>query len=167
MYLAVHLLILKRPHLLVSLCASITPIYFCVKVIFTFRACGQPARLAVLTCNLQHRRPSRKRDASQVGDIAMDDNGGALRGVRLRHLVTPGGSAGTRKIMRFISREVSTDTYVNIMDQYCPCGNAGKYPPLDRCITRDEYEDALRAARGKGIRRFDRQERRMRIIRRP
>lgn len=102
----------------------------------------------------------------QVGDLTLDENGIALRGVLLRHLVMPEGVGGTREIMRFIAKEISPDTYVNIMDQYRPCGNAYKYPPLDRCITHDEYEEALRAAREEGIRRFDRRERRMRIIRR-
>jgi putative pyruvate formate lyase activating enzyme len=115
--------------------------------------------------------PERARDAiremhRQVGDLTMNENGIALRGVLLRHLVMPGGVAGTREIMRFIAKEISPDTYVNIMDQYQPCGNAYKYPPLDRCITHDEYEEALRAAREEGIGRFDRPGRRMRIIRR-
>jgi putative pyruvate formate lyase activating enzyme len=102
----------------------------------------------------------------QVGDLTLDDEGIALRGVLLRHLVMPGGLAGTREIMRFVSGEISPDTYVNIMDQYHPCGNAAKYPPLDRRISRDEYEDALRAASEEGISRLDRRERRMRIMRR-
>ena len=114
--------------------------------------------------------PERARDAiremhRQVGDLTLDDKGIAQKGVLLRHLVMPGGVAGTREIMRFIAGEISPDTYVNIMDQYRPCGNAHKYPPLDRCIANDEYEEALRAAREEGIRRFDRQERRMRIFR--
>lgn len=115
--------------------------------------------------------PERARDAikemhRQVGNLTVDENGIALRGVLLRHLVMPEGVAGTREIMRYIAREISPDTYVNIMDQYRPCGNADKYPPIDRCITHDEYEEALRAAREEGIRRFDRRGRRMRIIRR-
>jgi putative pyruvate formate lyase activating enzyme len=115
--------------------------------------------------------PEKTRDAiremhRQVGDLTVDENGVALRGVLLRHLVMPAGTAGTREIMRFIVREISPDMYVNIMDQYRPCGNAGKYPPLDRCITNDEYEEALRAASEEGIRRFDRKERRLRITRR-
>ncbi len=113
--------------------------------------------------------PDRAKDAiremhRQVGDLALNDKGIAQKGVLLRHLVMPEGVAGTREIMRFIAREISPDTYVNIMDQYHPCGKASKYPPLDRCITHDEYEEALRAAREEGIRRFDRRERRMRII---
>jgi putative pyruvate formate lyase activating enzyme len=101
----------------------------------------------------------------QVGDLVLDENGIALRGVLLRHLVMPGGVAGTREIMRFIAGEISPDTYVNIMDQYRPCGNAAKYSPLDRCITHDEFEGALKAAREEGIGRFDRRSRLSRIIR--
>jgi putative pyruvate formate lyase activating enzyme len=101
----------------------------------------------------------------QVGDLTLDENGIALRGILLRHLVMPGGVAGTRDIMRFIAREISPNTYVNIMDQYRPCGNADKYPPLERSIARDEYEEALRAVREEGITRLDRRERRVRIVR--
>ena len=107
--------------------------------------------------------PGRAREAikemhRQVGDLTLDENGIALRGVLLRHLIMPGGTAGTRDIMRFIAREISPNTYVNIMDQYRPCCHAGKYPPLDRGITGDEYEEALRAAREEGITRLDKLE---------
>ncbi len=108
--------------------------------------------------------PERARDAiremhRQVGDLIMDENDIAAKGVLLRHLVMPGGVAGTREIMRFIAREISSETYVNIMDQYRPCGNASKYPPLDRCIIHDEFDDALIAASEEGITRFDRRQR--------
>lgn len=110
--------------------------------------------------------PERAREAlkemhHQVGDLTLDENGIALKGIILRHLVMPGGVAGTREIMRFIAEEISLNTYVNIMDQYRPCGNAYKYPPLNRSITRDEYEEALQAAHEEGITRFDKIERRM------
>ncbi len=109
--------------------------------------------------------PERARDAikemhRQVGNLTIDENGVALKGVLLRHLVMPGGVAGTREIMRFIAEEISGDTYVNIMDQYRPCGNARKYPLLDRCITHDEFEAAVKAASEEGISRFDRRQRR-------
>ena len=92
----------------------------------------------------------------QVGDLTLDRNGIALKGILLRHLVMPEGAAGTRDIMRFIAREISPNTYVNIMNQYRPCGIANKYPSLNRTITRDEYEEALRAAVEEGITRIDR-----------
>ncbi|HXW69065.1 MAG TPA: radical SAM protein [Dissulfurispiraceae bacterium] len=91
----------------------------------------------------------------QVGDLTLDRNGIALKGILLRHLVMPEGAAGTRDIMRFIAREISPNTYVNVMDQYRPCGIANKYPSLNRTITRDEYEEALRAAIEEGITRLD------------
>jgi putative pyruvate formate lyase activating enzyme len=95
----------------------------------------------------------------QVGDLVMDENGIAFKGILLRHLIMPGGVAGTREIMRFIVKDISAGTYVNIMDQYRPCGSADKYPPLDRPITHDEYEKALRAAMEEGITRFDKRKR--------
>jgi putative pyruvate formate lyase activating enzyme len=116
--------------------------------------------------------PERAREAlkemhRQVGDLMLDENGISIRGILLRHLVMPGGVAGTKDIMRFIAKDISPNTYVNVMDQYRPCGNAYKYPPLDRSITQDEYEEALRVAREEGITRFDRRERGSVIFRWP
>jgi putative pyruvate formate lyase activating enzyme len=116
--------------------------------------------------------PERAREAlkemhRQVGDLTLDENGIALKGIILRHLVMPGGVAGTRDIMRFIAKEISPDTYVNIMDQYRPCGNAHKCPPLDRRITDQEYGEALRATHDEGITRLDKRERRAMIFRWP
>ncbi len=91
----------------------------------------------------------------QVGNLVVDENGIAQRGLLVRHLVLPEGAAGTRKVMRFLAREISPDTYVNIMDQYRPCGNACHYPELSRPISPVEFEEALQIARQEGIWRFD------------
>ena len=91
----------------------------------------------------------------QVGDLVMDEDGIARRGLLVRHLVMPGGLAGTRAIMRFLAREISRDTYVNLMAQYRPCGLAHRYPAIARPITAAEYRDALAAARAEGIHRLD------------
>jgi len=109
--------------------------------------------------------PERASDAlremhRQVGDLALNQSGIALKGIILRHLVMPGGTAGTREIMRFITKEISPNTYVNIMDQYRPCGNAYRHPPLNRRITPEEYEEALKAAQEEGITRLDNREKR-------
>ncbi len=92
----------------------------------------------------------------QVGDLLIDDDGIATRGLLVRHLVLPEDLASTREVARFIAQEISPDTYINIMDQYRPCGEALKYPPLDRRITSEEYQQALQAARDAGLWRFDR-----------
>ncbi|NPB09214.1 MAG: radical SAM protein [Thermodesulfobacteria bacterium] len=91
----------------------------------------------------------------QVGDLVLDDEFIARRGLLIRHLVLPGGLAGTKEILKWIAEEISPHTYVNIMDQYYPCGEAWRYPPLDRRLTKEEYEEALKWAREVGLTRLD------------
>ena len=66
----------------------------------------------------------------QVGDLVIDKNGIARRGLLVRHLVLPGGLAGTAEIMEFIAKEISQDTYINIMAQY-DLNTVPEYPPLN------------------------------------
>jgi putative pyruvate formate lyase activating enzyme len=91
----------------------------------------------------------------QVGDLELDDRGVAVRGLLIRHLVMPGNLAGTAKWMDFLAAEISSNTYVNIMDQYRPCGDAGIFPELRRPLTAEEFEQALKAAAQAGITRLD------------
>jgi putative pyruvate formate lyase activating enzyme len=94
----------------------------------------------------------------QVGDLALDENGVARRGLLVRHLVLPDGLAGTREIMEFLAREVSPHTYVNVMGQYRPCGRAGEHPSLRKFLTALEHEEAQQQARDAGLTRLDRRE---------
>ena len=91
----------------------------------------------------------------QVGDLQLDSSGIARRGLLIRHLVLPEGLAGTAEILRFIAEEISTNTYINIMDQYRPAYNAAKYPELTRPITREEYIEAIELARTMGLHRLN------------
>jgi putative pyruvate formate lyase activating enzyme len=95
----------------------------------------------------------------QVGDLFMDENGIAVSGLLVRHLVMPRNIAKTEKIMAFIAGQISPDTYVNIMPQYRPCGKASRIEALNRTITGKEYEMALTAAKDAGIRRLDQRRR--------
>ena len=87
----------------------------------------------------------------QVGDLVVDENGVAQKGLLVRHLVLPGDLAGTAQVARFLAEEVSTNTYLNAMGQYRPCFKAGELPPLDRRITDAEYRHALRLAGEAGL----------------
>lgn len=87
----------------------------------------------------------------QVGRLLFDHEDIAVRGLLIRHLVLPGGLAGTGPMMTFLKEEVSPGTAVNIMNQYHPCSNAAAYPPLDRRITQDEYHEAVQLARSAGM----------------
>lgn len=90
----------------------------------------------------------------QVGDLVINSAGIAERGLLVRHLVLPGGIADTEKVMKFIADEISRDTFVNVMDQYHPCYKAFEHPPLNRRLLREEFEEALEAARRAGLRRI-------------
>lgn len=92
----------------------------------------------------------------QVGDLRTDSAGVAVRGLLVRHLVLPGDQAGTAECMRFLSRELSPDTCVNIMAQFRPLYKAWRRPEVNRPLRMDEYESALEAARAAGIKRFAR-----------
>ncbi|UCG13847.1 MAG: radical SAM protein [Deltaproteobacteria bacterium] len=91
----------------------------------------------------------------QVGDLLLNQEGIALRGLLIRHLVMPNGLAGTREIMRFLATELSGDTYVNVMSQYRPCGEAHRHPELRRSVTPEEYREAVKMAQEEGIHRLD------------
>ena len=88
----------------------------------------------------------------QVGDLVLDENGIAQRGLLIRHLVLPGGLAGTDKVLRFIAHQISCNSYINLMNQYRPCYRADKYPPLDRLLMPGEYQEALALAGKYGLR---------------
>jgi len=89
----------------------------------------------------------------QTGDLLLDENGIAYRGLLIRHLVLPNGLAGSLKILEFIAGHISTDTYVNVMSQYRPCGMARHYPGLGRYPGPDEYYEAVEAASKLGLTR--------------
>jgi putative pyruvate formate lyase activating enzyme len=91
----------------------------------------------------------------QVGDLRIDEQGLARRGLLVRHLVLPENLAGTDEIARFLADEISPDTYLNLMDQYRPTYRAHDLPPLDRRVTRKEYQAAVEMARAAGLHRLD------------
>jgi putative pyruvate formate lyase activating enzyme len=95
-----------------------------------------------------------KKMHQQAGDLVITD-GIAKRGLLVRHLVMPNGLAGTQEIMKYIALDLSKDTYVNIMAQYRPCGKAMQDSKIDRMISTQEYQEAMRICRSIGLHRFD------------
>jgi putative pyruvate formate lyase activating enzyme len=92
---------------------------------------------------------------SQVGDLVVDSHGIAERGLLVRHLVMPHGVSGTKEVMEFLAKEISPHTYVNVMDQYRPCGMAYKDEYINRRISGNEYSEALEWAKDAGLKRLD------------
>jgi putative pyruvate formate lyase activating enzyme len=91
----------------------------------------------------------------QVGDLILDDRGLAERGMLVRHLVMPEDLAETASWMEFLAQELSPQTYVNVMDQYRPCGDAEKHPEIATAPSRAQCEHARAAAREAGLTRLD------------
>lgn len=90
----------------------------------------------------------------QVGDLTLDSQGLALRGVLVRHLVMPDALGEAEEIFAFLAG-LSPHMYVNVMEQYRPCFHADLYPPLDRPISHAYFEQVKEAARKSGLHRFE------------
>jgi putative pyruvate formate lyase activating enzyme len=91
----------------------------------------------------------------QVGDLEIDDAGIARRGILVRHLVLPRGLAGTKETVGFLTREVSANTYLNIMAQYHPYYQAFNLPQLARSVSQTEFAEAISLAHHQGLHRLD------------
>jgi putative pyruvate formate lyase activating enzyme len=92
----------------------------------------------------------------QVGDLQIDEDGIAMRGLLIRHLVLPYGLASTKEIMRFIAEDISINSYVNVMAQYRPCHKAFQIPQLARPLSKQEFLEAIELAKRAGLKRLDR-----------
>jgi putative pyruvate formate lyase activating enzyme len=93
----------------------------------------------------------------QVGNLQVDEDGLALRGVLVRHLVMPGRLGDTGAIAGWLA-SLSRDTYLNVMDQYHPAWKAQSSPrfaAINRRVSAAEMDQAVRLARGVGLWRLD------------
>ncbi|MGQ9850014.1 MAG: radical SAM protein [Aggregatilineaceae bacterium] len=102
----------------------------------------------------RHNRAAVREMHRQVGDLQLDEQGIATRGLLVRHLVLPEGIAGTAEIVRFLAEEISPNTYINVMGQYRPAWRVAErqLAPLNRPVTRQEVEEARAIARQAGLR---------------
>lgn len=91
----------------------------------------------------------------QVGELVIDSQGLAVRGLLVRHLVMPEMVSGTKEVLHFLAREISSNTYVNLMGQYRPCGEAYHYEAIRRPVSRTEMVSARRWAEEAKLVRLD------------
>jgi putative pyruvate formate lyase activating enzyme len=104
----------------------------------------------------------------QVGELVVDSEGLARRGLICRHLVMPGLVDETEAVLSWVADELGPGTYVNLMGQYYPAGKVGKdgrYEEIDRRPGRDELERAFEIADSLGLRRLDVRSRREALAR--
>jgi len=108
------------------------------------QACDYPERMKAAIAEM-HR---------QVGNLQINDDGIAQRGLLVRHLVLPNNLVGTAEIMRFLA-SLSPNTYVNVMAQYRPCYRASEVEQINRRPTVEEYRQAVQTALDAGLHRLD------------
>jgi len=87
----------------------------------------------------------------QVGDLVVGRDGNARSGLIVRHLVLPGGLAGTENVVKFIAENISKRTFLNILAQYWPAHKAAEYPELTNKLKNSDYEAALDIAKKYGL----------------
>ena len=78
----------------------------------------------------------------QTGAPVYDENGMMQRGTLIRHLVLPGLTGDSMKILTRI-RDEFPGIPVSLMGQYTPCGRALSMPGMDRKIKTKEYARVL------------------------
>ena len=82
----------------------------------------------------------------QVGPLELDEEGVARRGMIVRHLVLPGGIAGTADCLDFLAREISPHVHLALMSQYFPANRADEFPEINRRVSKKEYAPLVKQA---------------------
>jgi putative pyruvate formate lyase activating enzyme len=87
----------------------------------------------------------------QVGHLQLDEEGCAVCGLIIRHLVLPEGHAGSRETLRWIAGNLGRETHISLMRQFFPAHEAVQIPGIHRKITDEEYETAVEVLEGVGL----------------
>jgi len=87
----------------------------------------------------------------QVGELQLDGEGVASRGMIIRHMVLPGGLAGTAEVLEWIARELSPTVHVSLLSQYFPAHRSLGHPLLGRKLSWEEYDAAMASFEAAGL----------------
>ncbi|WP_102413059.1 radical SAM protein [Beduinella massiliensis] len=87
----------------------------------------------------------------QTGLPIYDDSGLMTRGTLVRHLVLPGLAGHSMRVLNWIEENLPKGTPVSLMGQYTPCGEAEKYPGMNRRLKKREYASVLAHMRAIGL----------------
>lgn len=100
---------------------------------------------------VEYDRASVEEMYNQVGDLILDEDGIARKGLIIRLLVLPNGISGTKQSLKFIRERISKNTYLSIMSQYCPAFKAHDFKDISRRIERREYDNVVDEAFSLGL----------------
>ncbi len=94
---------------------------------------------------VEHARAAIVEMYSQVGNLELDPDGNAIRGLMIRHLVLPNDISGSIDTLQWIKANLSTDVTISLMAQYSPLYKARNFVELNRRINREEYDRVVDA----------------------
>ena len=78
----------------------------------------------------------------QVGPVQYDENGLLKKGVIIRHLVLPGQIDSAKDVIDYVADHFEKGSVLfSLMSQYIPCGEATRYPEINRRLTQEEYDE--------------------------
>jgi putative pyruvate formate lyase activating enzyme len=113
---------------------------------------GVARRLSGFPDYVRHNRAALLEMFRQVGDeLVLDEQGIARRGMIVRHMVLPGGLAGTERVLQWIAANLSTKVHISLMNQYFPAYKCVDDPLLGRKVTAAEYARAREALEAAGL----------------
>lgn len=92
---------------------------------------------------VEYNRATLKEMYRQVGGLVVDEQGIAVRGLIVRHLVMPHRHAGSAEVLRWMAAELGPDIGLSVMDQYFPAYKAHNDPDLNRRLLWTEYREVL------------------------
>ena len=87
----------------------------------------------------------------QTGELLLDEDEIAQRGVIVRHLILPENIAGSKEALKWLAQEVSPEVTISLMSQYHPTHHASRFPEIARHITQAEYDEVMRALEEAGL----------------
>ena len=74
----------------------------------------------------------------QVGNIIVNEQGLARKGLLVRHLILPNNISGSKECISWLFKDISTEVSISVMSQYYPCYKAHNIKPLARKLSRQE-----------------------------
>lgn len=78
----------------------------------------------------------------QVGPVQYDENGLLKKGVLIRHLILPGQTDSAKDVIDYVAEHFEKGSVLfSLMAQYIPCGDAVRYPEINRRLTQEEYDE--------------------------
>lgn len=88
----------------------------------------------------------------QVGMPVFDETTGMMKhGMIVRHLILPGQTKDSKKILRYLHETYGNNIYISIMNQYTPLPHVAQMPLLNRKVTAEEYDKIVNFALAIGI----------------